>query len=211
MFIVSIIATAIALGSTNTIAAIATTSGIAAASTSSQTVKVQAGTGNGTVAQTAFFPSEVEVKVGQSVSWYNPTFMAPEPHTVTFVFDNKTMANVVAAFAVPGAPTKFIALPPSSNAEPVMTAMNTIIGINGRVYDPVVISSSGNVIPLGQNVNYTITGNEKYVNSGFLLPKGQEHTYPGSSNSFTVIFQKAGTYNYICSVHPYMTGKVMVK
>lgn len=41
------------------------------------------------------------------------------------------------------------------------------------------------------NVAYTMTGIEKYVNSSWLLPKGQEHTRLGSSNTFTVTFPDA--------------------
>ena len=51
-----------------------------------------------------------------------------------------------------------------------------------------------------------------YVNSGLLLPKGKGQEFPGSSNTFTVTFQKAGTCtNYLCIVHPWMVGKVIVK
>jgi len=38
-----------------------------------------------------------------------------------------------------------------------------------------------------------MAGNEKYVYSGWLIPKGQEKAFPGSSITFTVTFQKAGT------------------
>ena len=48
----------------------------------------------------------------------------------------------------------------------------------------------------------TMTGIKKYVNSGWLVPKRQEKVFPGSSNTFTVTFQKAGTYNYLCHMHP---------
>jgi plastocyanin len=89
--------------------------------------------------------------------------------------------------------------------------MNTVIAINGRVYNPVVIDSSANVKTLGANSNYTLGGSEKYVNSGFILPMGQEKGYPGSSNTFTVTFEKAGTYNYLCIIHPWMVGTVIVK
>jgi plastocyanin len=30
-------------------------------------------------------------------------------------------------------------------------------------------------------------------------------------NSFTINFQKPGTYEYLCLLHPWMTGKVVVK
>jgi plastocyanin len=56
-----------------------------------------------------------------------------------------------------------------------------------------------------------MNGSEKYVNSGWLLPKGQEQDFPGSSNTFTVTFQKAGTYNYVCILRPWMQGLVTVK
>jgi plastocyanin len=42
-------------------------------------------------------------------------------------------------------------------------------------------------------------------------PKGQEQDFPGSSKTFTVTFQKAGTYNYVCILHPWMQGLVTVK
>jgi hypothetical protein len=55
------------------------------------------------------------------------------------------------------------------------------------------------VIP-NVNANLTMTGTEKYVNSGWMFPKGAG--LPGSSNTFGVTFQKAGTYNYLCLLHP---------
>ena len=81
----------------------------------------------------------------------------------------------------------------------------------GDSYIPTVIDSQGNVKHSAPNAAYTMTGNEKYVNSGWLLPKGQEQNFPGSSNTFTVTFQKAGTYNYLCLIHPWMQGSVIVK
>ena len=54
-------------------------------------------------------------------------------------------------------------------------------------------------------------GTEKYVNSGLLLPKGEEQEFPGSGNTFTVTFQKAGTFKYACILHPWMQGLVVVK
>jgi plastocyanin len=175
-------------------------------------LKVQAGVGNGTIAIQVFSPQKVDIKSGENVTWYNPT-PVPEPHTVTFVFDNKSMAHVVEPFAVPTPTTNgFAPIVPNSNSEPAMTPDNKgIIGLNKRVYNPVVIDSQSNANYMTLNANYTLTGTEKYVNSGWLLPKGQEQIFPGSGNTFTVTFDKAGTYNYICAIHPYMTGSVVVK
>jgi hypothetical protein len=56
---------------------------------------------------------------------------------------------------------------------PGKNGMNTVIAINARVYDPVVIDSLDNVKKFaGPNAIYTLNGNEKYVNSGFILLKG---------------------------------------
>ncbi|MER5174547.1 MAG: plastocyanin/azurin family copper-binding protein [Candidatus Nitrosocosmicus sp.] len=35
--------------------------------------------------------------------------------------------------------------------------------------------------------------------------------FPGSTDLFTVTFNKAGTYDYICIYHPWMVGQVVVK
>ncbi|MDQ6866142.1 MAG: hypothetical protein M3044_20240 [Thermoproteota archaeon] len=177
------------------------------------TVKVHAGGGNSTNMLAAFVPQHVQISIGQSVTWDNPSSVA-EPHTVTFVLNNKTMTAPDVPFAVRSS-TQFMPLPPGANSQPNMipgkNGMNTVIVSNARGYFPTLIDSSGNARVLGPNGNFTITGNEQYVNSGWLLPKGQQQPYPGSSNTFTVSFQKAGTYNYFCDIHPWMTGVVTVK
>jgi plastocyanin len=43
------------------------------------------------------------------------------------------------------------------------------------------------------------------------VEKLQEQFFPGSSNSFAITFEKAGTYDYTCIFHPWMTGQVVVK
>jgi plastocyanin len=178
-----------------------------------ESLKVAAGGGNGTGPLTTFYPKNIEIKSGQSVTWSNPTAVA-EPHTVTFVMDNATVANVVSPLAVSNM-TKFMSLPPGSNNAPILlqgkNGTNTIIAINARTFNPVVIDSSDNVKFMNPNAIYSMNGTEKYVNSGWFLPQGQEKAYPGSGNTFTVTFEKPGTYNYICILHPWMTGSIIVK
>jgi plastocyanin len=177
------------------------------------TVKVAAGGGNATAPWTIFVPQEVEISAGESVTWYNPTEAAAEPHTVTFMLDNNTMAGVVSPLLVANT-TKFIPLPPGSNNEELLMpdkgGMSTLMGVNARTYNPVTIDSSGNVKYMNPNANYSMTGTEKYVNSGWFLPTGLEQQYPGSGNAFTATFEKPGTYNYVCILHPWMTGSVVV-
>jgi len=176
------------------------------------TTKVQAGGGNSTAPLTAFVPQNIEIKAGESVTWDNPSTVG-EPHTATFVLDNKTTTGIVSPFGVPNS-TQFAAIPPNSNNEPLKVPgqNNVVIAVNARSFIPTVIDSQGTVKHFAPpNAAYTMNGSEKYVNSGWLVPKGQEQLYPGSSTSFTVTFQKAGTYHYICQLHPWMVGSVLVK
>ena len=180
--------------------------------TATATTKVQAGGGNSTAPLTAFVPQNIEIKAGESVTWDNPSTVG-EPHTATFVLDNKTTTGIVSPFAVPNS-TQLTAIPPNSNNEPLKVPgqNNVVIAVNARSFIPTVIDSQGTVKHFAPpNAAYTMDGSEKYVNSGWLVPKGQEQLYPGSSTSFTVTFQKAGTYHYICQLHPWMVGSVLVK
>jgi plastocyanin len=180
--------------------------------TTTATTKVQAGGGNSTAPLTAFVPQNIEIKAGESVTWDNPSTVG-EPHTATFVLDNKTTTGIVSPFGVPNS-TQFAAIPPNSNNEPLKVPgqNNVVIAVNARSFIPTVIDSQGTVKHFAPpNAAYTMNGSEKYVNSGWLVPKGQEQLYPGSSTSFTVTFQKAGAYHYICQLHPWMVGSVLVK
>ena len=194
--------------------------------------EVQAGIGVGNAAIILFSPQQVQIKAGQSVTWYNPT-PVPEPHTVTFVLNNNNnnnnksyAADLTAPFTISNTTstttnsTQIMPLIPNSNSEPLMTPdNNAIIAVNKRAYNPVVVREDStttttgekNVTYMKQNANYSMSGTEDYINSGWLLPKGQENLYPGSGNTFTMTFQKAGTYDYLCIIHPYMTGRVIVK
>jgi plastocyanin len=184
-----------------------------ASAVASTAVKVHAGGGNSTDMLSVFVPQKIQVSVGQSVIWDNPSSVA-EPHTVTFVLDNKTRTDIVSPLAVVPNSTRFEAIPPNSNNEPLKAPgpNNVVIAINARTYIPTVIDSQGSARHLPPpTAAYTINGNEKYINSGWLIPKGMEKAYPGSSTAFTATFQKAGTYHYICLLHPWMTGSVNVK
>jgi plastocyanin len=111
--------------------------------------------------------------------------------------------------------TEFTVLPPGSNNEPILipdeNGTNTLIALNARTFNPVTIDSEGTVNFMNPNANYTMTGEEKYVNSGWILPKGFEEEYPGAGNTFTVTSENPGTYNYICILHPWQTGSVIAR
>jgi plastocyanin len=179
-----------------------------------QTVAVAAGGGNATAPWTIFVPEEIRIKAGDTVVWDNPTEGAAEPHTVTFVFDNSTIARVEAPLGVSNT-TEFTVIPPGSNNDPILMpgeeGINTVVAVNARTFNPTVIDSQGAVQFMNPNSNYSMTGDERYVNSGWFLPTGLEGLYPGSGNTFSVTFEEPGTYEYLCIIHPWMTGSVVVE
>ena len=81
---------------------------------------------------------DLEINAGESVTWYNPTEGATEPHTVTFV--RPIMAGVVSPLLVANT-TKFTSQPPGSNNEALLIpdkgGMNTLVGVNARRTVPV--------------------------------------------------------------------------
>jgi plastocyanin len=194
--------------------------GIQAASNSNNnTIRVEAGGGNSTAPLTVYVPQDIEIKAGQTINWYNPTPVG-EPHSVTFLKDGRLFPPFAAPFAVPNS-TEFKALVPSPNLEPLIvpnppgtesTTTKTVIIDNARAYNPTVIDSTGkNVTYLSLNANYTMDGTESYVNSGWLWPQGQIPPGAPPITTFTVTFEKPGIYGYVCTVHPWMTGSVVVK
>ena len=196
--------------------ALTTTVAIYAEPTATTTKLVHAGEGNASTVIVAFVPQKIEIKAGESITWVNPTSV-PEPHSVTFLKDNKYLADYAAPFHVPNS-TEFKPIDPKSNTEPLFApyqpgeTAKTVVTVNARAYMPVVLDASGNKVNyLPINSNYTMNGTESYLNSGWLWPKGMSP--PGSPpvNNFTVTFEKAGTYSYLCNVHPWMTGSVTVK
>jgi plastocyanin len=179
---------------------------------SASSVQVQAGGGNSTLPYTVYTPQTAQIKTGQSVMWYNPS-VAPEPHTVTFALDNNTRPQLSATFAVKNS-SNFMPII-NFTSEPVIIpnrnnpSTTLILGSNAIASNAVVLDSAGNVKHLGKNAAYSVKGDERLVNSGMLFPKGMGP--PNGSTTFTLTFEKAGTYDYYCILHPWQKGKVVVQ
>jgi len=175
---------------------------------------VRAGGGAAVAPMTWFFPRIAEINVGETVSWINPTAVG-EPHTVTFLMDNNTQTDFAVPFVMSKGNVALTPAVPNANAEAVtMTGPNgsqIVVAANIRSIGPTIIKADGNVTALPPNSSYTMDGTEKYVNSGWMWPKDQAPPGFPPINSFSIKFTKAGTYPYICEVHPWMTGQVVVK
>lgn len=93
----------------------------------------------------------------------------------------------------------------SSTSQPIAT---NAVAISNMAFSPASIT-----VPVGTTVTWTnqdgvahtVTGDGSNVPSGF----GSGNLSNGQSYSFT--FATAGTYTYHCSIHPQMTGTVVVQ
>jgi plastocyanin len=188
----------------------------AAAQNDTTTTTVDAGGGGPESVVTWFTPQNVIINAGETVIWRNPTIVG-EPHAVTFIGQEDYFAHPQSPYLI----TNGTALTPANseekNTEPLIipgqndTANNVIVATNARSSDPVVIDAQNNVTHLPANANYTMTGDELYINSGWIWPQDQIPPDLPQITSFSVTFANAGTYNYICVIHPWMAGQVRVQ
>jgi len=176
----------------------------------SNSVMVDVG-GNGS-SWSSFTPQNVEIKAGDSVTWRNPMAVS-EPHTVTFLKDQSFYPPPAVPMPITFNSTDLKA-DPDANIDPLIINQNgtkSVIVDNARHYNPVSIDSSGkNATYLPLNANYTLTGTEKFVSSGWMWPDGLAPLGAPPIKSFSVTFENAGKYDYLCVVHPWMTGTVIV-
>ncbi len=174
---------------------------------------IKVGEGNNTVSFTKYFPDYVEITAGDSITWYNGVDV-PNPHTVTFIRDLDNAEKIGVPFYVSNN-TQFV--PVLNNlGEPLeeTTGNGTriVMMLNARALTPTVITADDNVMELKRDSIYAFNGTEKFVNSGPLLALDKKQNFDYSfSNSFTVVFNKPGFYEYTCLFHPWMIGKLLVK
>jgi plastocyanin len=167
------------------------------------TILVAAGGGNSTLLFTTFKPSKIQIRQNQSITWINPSEV-PEPHTITFLKDKSQWGNLAAPLVVGNSTGMFASkILPSGASE--------ILRYFGGSFYPKVVKSDGSIKSLLPNATYSIDGTEQMVNSGWEWPKGQAPPGVININSFTLNFRKTGTYEYLCLLHPWMTGTVIVK
>jgi plastocyanin len=176
--------------------------------------RVEAGGGNSTAPLTVFIPQSIEIQAGQTINWYNPT-PVEEPHSVAILKNSSLIPLFAAPYAIP-ASTEFRALMPIPNTEPLIVPSNdtetqTVVVANARSFNPTVIDATGqNVTYLPPNAKYTMDGSESYINSGWIWPEGQVPLGAPPITEFSVTFEKPGIYDYVCTIHPWMTGSVVV-
>ena len=187
---------------------------------------VYTGGGNTSMPLNEFDPVNKKIFAGESIKWSNPTAGKPYPHMVVF-FGNSSDSQLK---------QKIVNLSNSlsaSNSESIISNLNNlmekvsskrengseIIDARSILFPSLINSSSQPTVyyldPQGNRLykgaSYNMTGQEAYLSSGLVWAGG---TVPGDFlkiYSFTVTFEKTGTYNYKCLLHPDMKGTVIVK
>src|ERR687894_336351 len=153
---------------------------------------VAAGGGGPVSVLTWFVPQNISISAGETVTWVNPTVVG-EPHTVSFIKQPDYFAAIESPYLMPSDTELTPANPNERNTEPLI-----IPGQNDTTYLPL-------------NAKYTMTGDELYVNSGWIWPENAIPPGLAPITSFSVTFENAGTYEYLCVIHPWMTGRVIVE
>jgi plastocyanin len=200
-----ILVSVVAVSTTSILLSYKAQAALTSASTATGTTpnaEVKVGGGNATYPFIGYNPQKVQVKTGDTIVW-NAVSPVPEPHTVSFVLDNKTMTSPDVPFAAASPLPQLTAVPPGSNGQPTVMPSHQgngeiIVGANVRANLPTIIDKTGSPRIINATTPYHMDGTEKYVNSGILVEKPQEQFFPGSSNSFAITFEKAGTYDYTC-------------
>ena len=138
------------------------------------TVRVEVGQGsNATVQYYTYTPQTVEINAGENVTWFTTAELV-DIHTVTFVLDQNLTSDLVLPFAVSGE-TDFELLPPFNVGEPIMIqapdGREAIVALNKHVFYPAVVDANDQTTFLnGTDIQYTMDGTEKAINSGIILP-----------------------------------------
>ena len=91
----------------------------------------------------------------------------------------------------------------SSSNNPTPPAPGTISIVNMTFTPASITVTPGTTVTWNNNDNmtHTVTADDNSFNSGNI----------GTGASFAKTFSVAGTFTYHCSIHPSMTGKVVVK
>ena len=93
---------------------------------------------------------------------------------------------------------------PSVKANDQPSAANAAVKIDNFVFGPQAIT-----VPVGTTVTWTNSDDIPHTavsTDGVFKSKVMD-----TDEKFSYTFTKAGTYSYYCSVHPNMTGQVVVK
>lgn len=140
----------------------------------------------------------IPVTTSVTTSIQPPTSTSPISPTTTIAIPSSTVATNPPTTAPP---TTTVTMPPITSATPIN---GTPIFVQGETFTPETL-----IVFVGTTVTWKNFDAEDHTATsvsgefdGYLL---------ASIGTFSYTFTKAGTYNYYCTIHPYMTGTIIVK
>ena len=83
-------------------------------------------------------------------------------------------------------------------------ASASVVNIDNFVFGPATIT-----VPVGATVTWV--NRDDIPHTVVAVNKAFKSKVLDTDDKFSFTFTKAGTYDYFCSIHPHMTGKVVVK
>lgn len=115
------------------------------ATTAANATMVSVGMGNLTVSYNQFYPQDLQISAGESVTFFSPT---PEIHNVIFPLDNTTMSDIILPFSMSTAP-QFELLPPYDLGEPWIepgpNGTQILVTLNKVAFVPSTVDMAGNI------------------------------------------------------------------
>lgn len=147
-------------------------------------LEVLVGAGRDTISISAFFPKNVRLRVGDTITWNNNT---DDTHNVMFVSGEEL---------------------PEFNVRVGGSSANLVIGAPGDltpqvIVNPVVANSTREA-----NAPIETYSGHGYFNSGiFTRPFGPDNA---NIETYSLAFDTPGVYEYLCLIHPFMMGTVEV-
>lgn len=163
----------------------------------------------------AFTPVALTVVTGTTIVWTNKDAIS---HTVTSdagLFDSgpiKSGDTFSYTFSAVGAYTYHCSIHPTMMGSIIVTTTpvtNAAVSIYNMSFVPSTVTiSAGTSVTWTNNdsMNHTVTSDTGVFNSGVISTAGAY----GTGGSFTYTFNTPGTYPYHCTIHPTMTGSVIV-
>ncbi|HVE91421.1 MAG TPA: hypothetical protein VNE62_03830 [Actinomycetota bacterium] len=150
----------------------------------------------GTAQALEFLPKTIETKAGQKVTW---TIIGP--HTITF--NSKFKGFFLDKGDDGGFHVEAAQFAPAAGPGQPREVQAAQAGDHGQ-HDMPTPPGGSEQLPPAKNVDAGAFDGEETKSSGLFL------SFPPNIFSYSVTFTKAGTYNYICLIHPAMTGTVKV-
>ncbi|MGZ5948283.1 MAG: cupredoxin domain-containing protein [Caulobacteraceae bacterium] len=93
---------------------------------------------------------------------------------------------------------------PGVTPAPAAPAASAAVNIDNFTFGPAALT-----VPVGTTVTWS--NRDDIPHTVVAVDKSFRSKVLDTDEKFSFTFAKAGTYDYFCSIHPHMTGKVVVK